>query len=269
MKRGTRMKPLKRPFKFEYFILVLFALGSNACRVGNSPKQASTSSSTPQADAATQATPAKYNGYYETEVFSLKFCAVTVDTVTQENVTNCVETNVNQTPALVTGLFTNPTIYCYECSEDFPKGEVVISGINSDSSYFSTTPNSDGSFVLDAAYDPEAYWVDSCTLQQGFYVEGIITQGNQSSNTINEKSISGRMSTYFEFDYLFDGCGTALTEMLTCMGDATTCGGTDDATNSTIQASVISLFEPYISNQVITESDIPNVKMLAYAVQYQ
>jgi hypothetical protein len=234
-------------------IASLFTLLSmQGCRVGN--RVSSTQSSDP------------VTGYYGTEPQSLKFCVGGA-------AAKCSTGLLKDVPALISKHLTNPVALIME---DTNTGEAILTGYTGVNSAIPVWIDSDNKTLYYVnSFLPQSLWRNS-TCNSHLFLEqtGEIIAGESISVPNSTRKTRGRVSLKLTLTYLFEdglagSCHDTLVAMSQCYNDVNLCGGVDSAQNQTLQLEVKTLFQPYISSQALSPSDIPKMNSMAYEVEYR
>ncbi|MEK7690425.1 MAG: hypothetical protein AAB425_05330 [Bdellovibrionota bacterium] len=235
-----------------WFTIALIATSATSCRVGNKVEYA------PQPD-----TLKNKSGYYETELKSLRFCAVTEETI-------CTETVLESAPELITSIMGNPVAlivkeestgegYLVNPADDTPTGLPIF-------------VDKDNKLTASGAWPSEVFWKDEkCTSTLFLLEDGSISRYASASTGAAGYPISGRMEIEVQVILQIDGdtCKDELTKAALCHEDATLCEEATEAENTVSHDQLQAMFKPYIDAGTMTAADIPGITILAYSVYYK
>src|SRR5262249_24140781 len=126
-------------------------------------------------------------------------------------------------------------------------------------------------------------WLDelACKTQEHLVIVGALHKDQQGYTSGTKHPLTGRIELKVQLIRTFsDGCQGALAKAIACRQDAANCRQQPAdyppdldpalyAPNQDLQHFYSDLFAPYIDFGLITESQIPALKSIAYEVTYQ
>ncbi len=232
----------------------LIGLSLSGCRVGNHVE--------PSSQAVAQSNPDKISGYYETQPQHLNYCATVAGQVT------CSETTVNNIPAEIAKVMTNPVILVMS---DLNSGAAEIVDTKTNRSYLPVTALEDGTLSMIGMGNPGSFFGSTECFSQLFVKEvGSFNKNQGSGRMFGDHEISGRIQLSIKIVETLQGnCTDWLTALRDCYADETKCGGKTPAEDADTQNQIQSIFGPYIDAQALTIDQIPDLSVMTYEVVYE
>ncbi|MBY0470792.1 hypothetical protein K2X30_06440 [bacterium] len=216
-----------------------------------------------------QENPDKISGFYQTAPHNVQACAVL------SSATTCQPATVNHLPDTFTLIFSNP-VAMVQKKIDSPAGYFAhLQGVMGDPTYKYTLGInifSDGTLGSDQLTQASTYWPSStCTSQISLVEDGTYKiYATPIENASLGLHIKGEIALNVQLaEILGDQCATALAQMKACYLNEADCGGANAAENTDRHLDVVARFDNFISLNVLNANDIPNLKALAYSVDYQ
>lgn len=205
--------------------------------------------------------PDQTSGYYATTPARPSFCAT-------HSTSQCADVATDQIPATFQSVVSNPVGVAMK---DLTSGLAYL--VNSDGSGNALKIDVDmptGKLSLIGSSGANTFWLDaSCTIEMFLQESGALTRYGTSTVSTTGLTVIGGMQLKVQMIQEIKGdCAHSFSQVHDCYLDPLQCGGSDNTENLNLQTSVKGLLDPYINAGVMSLSDLPNLKTLAYELNY-
>lgn len=250
------LSPLITPL-FFLVAAALIVISSPGCRFGNHKEE-----SLPPPN------PDTVSGFYDMTPQSVSVCMKKEGQSSE----TCVQPSFTKIPPGIRAILTDPIALIMVKPET---GESVLKNPDSDNYIFTQVTKSGNDYGPTMSYSPtyptQPLWEtdDPCTLSMNRVEAGNYKKYDSARTEANGRSIVGRVQYNVKREWGFTGtCEKSLTVMAACYLSSEYCGGQNSVEDNELQTIVQNFFGPFIDAGAFSATDIPDLRMMRYEIQY-